>query len=345
MNILFTCAGRRNYLIKYFKEVLKTKGKVIAVDNDLSAPALVNADLAIKVPSIYEPAYIAALKKIIKDYEVKAVISLNDLELPILSGYKDQLEKLGARVIISGVETIDISFDKWKTHLFFKSIGINTPKTYLSLDEALLALSDGQLQFPVIIKPRWGSASIGIDIAENYKELELAFQLQHIKVKKTILANISSKDADKSILIQEKLNGDEYGIDILNDFEGHFYGSFARKKISMRAGETDKAISAINEDFDLMAKKIAKKTNHIGNMDCDFFVCGKEIYFLEMNPRFGGGYPFSHEAGVNIPAIYVSWLNNEKNVDKYNNYKPNIAFSKYDNLMEIPFSAFEHKPM
>ncbi len=340
MNILITCAGRRNYLVRYFKEILKNTGKVIAVDSQLSAPALVDADIALKVPSIYEPDYIETIKKTINDYEVKALFSVNDLELPILSKYRKELEFHGANVIISSEEIIDICLDKWKTFIFFNSMGVLTPRTYLTLEDVRKALLLKEVCFPLIVKPRWGSASIGVDVVENEEELILAFKMQHIKIKRSILNTISSQNSEESIVIQEKVDGDEYGMDILNDFNGNFYGAFVRKKLAMRCGETDKAISVIDSKFTNMAKKIALKTKHIGNMDCDFFVRGDKIYFLEMNPRFGGGYPFSHKAGINTPGIYISWLNNEKNVDGYNKYKAGVSYSKYDQLMMIPNESF-----
>ena len=76
-------------------------------------------------------------------------------------------------------------------------------------------------------------------------------------------------------------------------------------------------------------------------MDCDFFVKDGEVYYLEMNPRFGGGYPFSHEAGINTPAIYVAWLQGNKNVDRFNNFVANKMFSKYDKMMPINVSDSE----
>lgn len=334
-NILFTCAGRRNYLINYFKDALQGDGLVLAADNQLSAPALVDADVAIQVPSIYSDAYVEKLKELITSYDISAIISLNDLELPILSKHKNELEALGAKVIISSPEVIDIAFDKLKTFEFFQEIGVDTPKTYITLSEAERALKSGELSFPLVIKPRWGSASISIDIVENQQELELAYQLQRIKIQKSILKDASSNDIEKSILIQEKIDGDEYGIDILNDFEGNHYGSFIRKKMGMRSGETDKAISVINEEYSRIAKVIAEKTKHIGNMDCDFFVSNDKVYYLEMNPRFGGGYPFSHEAGINTPGIYLSWLNGENSVDRHNNFKEGLMFSKCDRMMPI----------
>nr|WP_297784079.1 ATP-grasp domain-containing protein [uncultured Allomuricauda sp.] len=334
-NILFTCAGRRNYLINYFKEALNGNGLVLAADSQLSAPALVDADVAIQVPSIYSGEYIDTLKDLIVKHRIDAIISLNDLELPILAEHKDELESAGAKVIVSNPEVIDIAFDKWKTFNFFKEIGVGTPKTYLTIKDTTDALNSGELKFPLIVKPRWGSASIAIDIVENEEELQLAYRLQSIKIQKSILKDASSSDIDKSILIQEKINGEEYGIDILNDFNGNHFGSFIRKKMAMRSGETDKALSVVNHDFSEIAKLIGEKTGHIGNMDCDFFVSDGKVYYLEMNPRFGGGYPFSHEAGINTPAIYISWLKGENSVEQYNNFTDGLMFSKCDKMMPI----------
>ncbi len=335
MNILFTCAGRRNYLINYFKEALQGKGLILAADSQLSAPALVDADVAIHLPSIYSEGYIESLKELIPAHDIDAIISLNDLELPILSEYKEELEKLGTKILVSSPRIVDIAFDKWKTYKFFKRIGVGTPQTFKSLENAQKAIIDGTLDYPLVVKPRWGSASIAVEIVENGEELKLAYQLQRIKIQKSILKKASSHDIEKSILIQEKIDGQEYGIDILNDLEGKHYGSFIRKKLGMRSGETDKAISVIDQNYCDIARTIAEHTGHIGNMDCDFFVRDGKVYYLEMNPRFGGGYPFSHEAGINTPAIYISWLKGETSVDRHNNYREGLMFSKCDRLMPI----------
>lgn len=333
LNILFTCAGRRNYLITYFKEALKHKGKTIAIDTNLSAPALMDADIGIVVPNITDPRYIKTLKSIVKTYHIKAIISLNDLELPLLSKYKKELELMGVKVLVSNEDIIETSFDKWKTYKFFKKLQINTPLTFLSIDEALEALEQKNLQFPLILKPRWGSSSIGIETVENIRELKICYEFLKIKLQKSILHDINPQSNDQYILIQEKINGEEYGLDILNDFNGKYYNSFARKKLAMRSGETDQAVSVINEKFSMLGEKIGSSTMHIGNMDCDFFVANEKIYFLEMNPRFGGGYPFSHEAGINTPAIYLAWLQGFKDVSRYDNYIPNLTFSKCDRLI------------
>jgi carbamoyl-phosphate synthase large subunit len=335
LNILFTCAGRRNYLINYFKEAIGDDGKIFAADMSLSAPAMVDADVSLLVPSFYNENYIEELKAIIKKHSIKAIVSLNDLELPILAKHKTELEACGAKVIVSSENVIDTTFDKLKTFNFLKSVGLETPLTYTTLEDAKKALENKELDFPLVVKPRWGSASIGIDFPESIEELDLAFNLQKIKLKKSILNTVSTHDFDHAILIQEKIDGKEYGMDIVNNFECDYFGTFAREKYSMRGGETDKAVSIIDERFEKLGHEISNHLKHLGTLDCDIFVTKEKIYVLELNPRFGGGYPFSHEAGINTAAIYIEWLKGNKNVNHFNNYVSDKFFSKCDRLIEL----------
>ncbi len=336
MTILFTCAGRRNYLLKYFKQILGNDGKIIACDSERLAPALAEADVRLQVPKVFDPGYVDALKDIIRTYDVDAVISLNDLELPILAANKTDLEILGARIMVSDIKTIDICFDKWKSYQFFKELDIATPKTYLNPADAIADIKKHKLSFPLILKPRWGSGSFGIEIADNEVELLLYHQLLNLKICKAARQSGLLTDPQDCVIIQEKILADEYGMDILNDLDGNYFGSFARKKLAMRSGETDRAMSVINRKFSEIGAKISAALGHIGNMDCDFFLLNNEVYFLEMNPRFGGGYPFSHEAGINTPAIYLSWLNGNTHVAQYNNYMPDLIFAKCDSIIPIP---------
>lgn len=336
MNILFTCAGRRNYLINYFKEALKGQGEVFAADKLTSAPALVDADVAIEVPNIYDKDYIPAIIDVVKKNNIKAIISLNDLELPILAVRKNDIEQFGTKVIISNENVINISFDKWETVLFLERIGLKSPKTFISIDEAKKAIETGELKFPLVLKPRWGSASIGIDFVESLEELELVYHLQKIRLGRSILAEVVSKQClNSAILIQEKILGVEYGMDVLNDFNENYVNTFVRRKLSMRAGETDKAISVIDERFNKIGKTIGENLKHIGNLDCDVFEHNGELYVLELNPRFGGGYPFSHEAGSNTPAIYIEWLKGNTEISELSHYKEGVMFSKCDRLLRV----------
>src|SRR5699024_2057688 len=178
-------------------------------------------------------------------------------------------------------------------------------------------------------------ASIGISFPESLRELELAYELQSIGLKRTILAEGSKEDINRAILIQEKLPGKEYGMDVLNDFNGNYIGTFVREKISMRSGETDKAISVIDSRFEKLGRKLGEGLKHLGNMDCDVFEKDGELYVLEMNPRFGGGYPFSHEAGMNTAAVYIEWLKGNTDIQHHNRYKTGLMFFKCNRMLQV----------
>ncbi len=332
MNILFTCAGRRTYLLKYFKEQLNSDDLIIGADMQLSAPALSVADIAVKVPSVYSDNYVKTLIKICKEHNINLLISLNDLELPILAKHRNQFEEIGVILTISSEEVINICFDKFKTSTFINTLNLNTPRSYISYDDAILAINKGELKYPIVLKPRWGSGSIGIEYAETLQELEYAYYLLKLKLKKSILANASETDAN--ILIQQKIIGHEYGLDIMNDFLGNNIEVSIKQKLSMRAGETDKAVTIFNEDLYNIGKTIGDNLKHICNLDCDILEQDGMYYVLELNPRFGGGFPFSYEAGVNMPKAIIEWAKGNKiNPDIL---KPIIGkqFAKCDYLIE-----------
>lgn len=334
MNILFTCAGRRTYLLKYFKENLSEGDKVVATDMQLSAPALQAADVKIQVPAVYDPKYIDITLNICKEQKIDALLCLNDLELPILADNKARFEALGVKVIVSDPAVIDIAFDKYKTAQWVESLGLNAPKTYVRLEDAKKALAAGEIAFPLFMKPRWGSGSIGLETIDDMEELEIYYHLLMKKIKKTILATASV--GDEYIMIQEKLTGKEYGLDIMNDLEGKNVGVSVKQKLAMRAGETDKAITVDIPEVYEMGRKIGENLKHIGNLDVDIMQRGNGDYcVLELNPRFGGGYPFSYEAGVNMPKAIIQWVKGEK-VDT-TILVPQIGkmFAKNDYLMEI----------
>lgn len=334
MNILFTCAGRREYLLRYFKEQLGDSGKIIGCDMQLSAPALTAADIAITVPSVYDEAYIPALVSICKEYKVTAIISLNDLELPILSEVREKFLEMGVTIIVSSPEVIDICFDKYKTANYIKSLGLNTPKTYLGLAEAKSAIENGELTFPLVIKPRWGSGSIGIEFVDNLAELEMVYKLLQHKVAKSILGKISST-SDNYLLIQKKICGSEYGLDIMNDLNGNHIAVSVKQKLGMRSGETDKAITVDNPEIRSIGSKLGQSLKHIGNLDVDVLEQKGCFYVLELNPRFGGGFPFSYEAGVNLPGAIIAWLKGEKVAIESLIPKYGCMFAKCDHLVRI----------
>lgn len=334
MNLLFTCAGRRTYLLNYFRENLTSVDIIVATDMQLSAPALQAADVKIQVPAVYDPDYVDITLGICREQKVDALISLNDLELPILAENKSRFQEIGVKVIVSDPQVIDICFDKFKTAKWTEQIGLNAPKTYVRLEDAKRALVAGEISFPLFMKPRWGSGSIGLETIDDLEELEIYYHLLMKKIKKTILATASV--GDEYIMIQEKLSGTEFGLDVMNDLDGNNVGVSVKQKLAMRAGETDKAITVDFPEIREMGERIGRNLKHIGNLDVDIMQRGNGDYcVLELNPRFGGGFPFSYEAGVNLPLAIIKWLKGESVDPVILQPQYGRMFAKNDYLVEV----------
>jgi carbamoyl-phosphate synthase large subunit len=334
MNVMLTCSGRRNYLIKSFQSVLEDRGLVFAGDASVTAASIQEADRGFILPPVTSPDYFDRLLDICQEYQVKLLIPLNDLELPLLARQRDLFLKIGTIPLISTPEVIDICFDKWKSFLFFTSCGLSVPKTYLSLADTRRAIADGELTFPIVVKPRWGSASLGIEYAQDDEELELFYRYIQKMLRRSILAEVSALNDERCILFQEQIIGTEYGLDAIADLDGNYVTTFVRQKLSMRSGETDRAITIENAQLEAFGKKIAHNLHHIGNLDCDAIVDDRgEVYAIEMNPRFGGGYPFSHVAGANLPAASIAWASGTTPDPSWLKLTPNMTISKCDRLV------------
>src|SRR5690606_19988438 len=174
------------------------------------------------------------------------------------------------------------------------------------------ALKTGKVQYPLIVKPRWGMGSIGIYEAENEEELDLFYKKTMNAILKSYLKYESQDFIEESIIIQEKILGEEWGLDVFNDLSGEFVACVPKRKIAMRAGETDVATISMSDPLLSFWKDISKVTRHIGNLDMDFFIKDDIFYILEFNCRFGGQYPFSHVAGVDFPKALIKMLRGEK---------------------------------
>ena len=333
VNVLLTCAGRRNYLLNYFREALNAQGRVLAADADPYAPAMQEADRALVVPPVTSPDYVDNLLAICRDNKVALLISLNDLELGLLARQRERFLQVGTIPVVSSPDVVDTCFDKWATVKFLRDSGLAAPQTYPTLPEARAALEQGDLSFPLVIKPRWGSASIGIEYLEDEHELELAYQLTKQRLHRTILADASAADYDRAILIQERLAGQEYGLDVINDLQGNYVTTFVKRKLAMRAGETDSAVTVEDRPLQKLGETIGKYLGHVGNLDCDVFVNENGAYVLELNPRFGGGYPFSQVAGANLPAALLAWARGEKLNPEWLQVTPGVAAAKCDRLV------------
>lgn len=330
MNILLTSVGRRAYIIDYLRDVYKKlglAGNIIATNSDMNTTAMSVADKAFESPIIYDEKYIPFLLEICKSEKIDMLISLFDIDLMILAKNKSRFEEMGVKVIVSDENIINICNDKFEMLKYLKKINMPVPKTYIDLEEALKGADFDKNSY--ILKPRWGMGSLSIFEAENKKELEVLYEKAKRSIQKSYLRFESGADIDRAILIQEKIKGDEYGLDIFNDFKGENLTVTVKRKLAMRSGETDIAKVIENKELEDIGKKIAESLKHIGNLDMDILFDGQNAYIIDMNARFGGGYPFTHSAGVNELEALIRLCKNEKvndlSVKKYGLFAKEIA--------------------
>lgn len=310
MNVLLTSVGRRAYMVKYFAEVLGEDGEVHVCNSDDMTVAFRYAHKSVVSPLIYDEAYIPFLLSYCRENRIDLLIPLFDIDLPILAANREQFAAVGTRLVVSDKAFVDICNDKWKTYLWLKENGFRVPKTYLSLEQVILALDRGELSYPVIVKPRFGCGSIAMSVAEDEMALLYFFRRNTRTINQSYLRFESAGVEDK-IIYQECLKGQEYGGDIINDLNGEHRNVIVKKKIAMRAGETDIAELVDEPAIHKELERLGRLSGHIGNLDCDVFLVDGEPYVLEMNARFGGGYPFSHMGGCDLPRALVSWAKGE----------------------------------
>jgi carbamoyl-phosphate synthase large subunit len=335
MNVLLTCAGRTLSLVHFFQEALGRRGRAIPCDVSGIAPALAAAEHKVVVPPLDSPEYYDVLLSICREQGVRLIVSVNDLELGGLAWNAPRFLEEGTIPVVASPEVIATCHDKWAAFRWLRTCGIPTPETYLTLADARLAISNGTLHFPLLVKPRWGSRSIGIELVESERELELALEWGKIQIRRTILAKLNQQDPAHAFIIQEHIDGQEYGIDVVNDLNGNHVATFARRKLAMRGGSTDRAISVAEPRLERLGKSLGERLTHLGNCDCDVMATDRGCFVVDMNPRFGGGYPFSHLAGANLPAALIAWAGGTDPDPKWLQCQPGVLSSRYEGVMVV----------
>ena len=240
MNILLTSVGRRAYIIDYLRDIYKDVGligNIVATNSDMNTTAMSVADKAFESPLIYDEEYIPFLLEICKNEKIDILISLFDIDLMILAKNKAEFEALGVKVIVSNEDVINICNDKFEMLEYLEKINMPVPETYLDLYKALEGVDFNNKTY--ILKPRWGMGSLSIFEAENKKELEVLYEKAKRSIQKSYLRFESNADMNRAILIQEKIKGDEFGLDIFNDLKGENLSVTVKRKYAMRSGETD----------------------------------------------------------------------------------------------------------
>ncbi len=315
INILILAAGTRNKIVQYFKNNFEGVGKIIATDASELGPAIYDADKYYIVPPINEPGYIDIILNICKKEHICGVLSLIDPELSLLADNKNKFDEIGVTIIGSSYSLCEMALDKMQMYEWLNAHGYRCARSWRDKEEFFKVLDAGDVSFPVFVKPYRGSASISISKVFDKNTIDLLYE------------------HEDDLMIQEFLNGQEIGADVYIDMiSGKVVSIFTKKKIKMRAGETDKAVSFKDPMLFDLIEKFVLEAGYRGQIDIDIFDLNGQYYISEVNPRFGGGYPHAFECGVNHMKLIQNNLNgvvNEKNIGAYDE---GIYMMKYNEV-------------
>jgi carbamoyl-phosphate synthase large subunit len=310
-NILITSAGRRVSLVKFFKIELKKvfiDAKVFATDfNPELSSACHVADGFFKVVKVTDENYIQELLKICIENGIKLIIPTIDTELLILSKNINYFRNKNIEIVISDFEMVSIFRNKRLTHDFFSNQKINCAKEF----------SKTNYELPIYIKPIDGSRSVDNFVILNQEQIT-DYHLENHK-----LMFLEYLDHSKHT---------EFTIDMYYDKNSYLKCLVPRQRLEVRDGEVNKAITK-SENFNA---EIWKKLNFIagfrGCVTLQIFVNNytNAIYGIEINPRFGGGFPLSYLAGAN----FVKWIIDEyllnKSIEIFQDWEKNLLMLRYD---------------
>lgn len=315
MNFLILAAGTRNKVVQYFKRAFAGEGSIVATDASALGPAIYDADSYYIVPSITAPGYIDMILDICKKEKIAGVLSLIDPELSLLAQNEEKFAAIGTKVIGSSYELCEMSLDKFRMYEWLKKHGYRTARSWMDKEAFFRAVEAGEASYPVFVKPAGGSASIGINKVYDAETVELLFA------------------HEKGLMIQEFMNGQEIGADVYIDLiSGEVVSIFTKKKIKMRAGETDKAVSFKDPKLFALIEKFVLEAGYRGQIDIDIFDIGGEYYISEVNPRFGGGYPHAYEAGCDHMTLILNNLRGTANVKNIGAYEEGVYMMKYNEV-------------
>jgi carbamoyl-phosphate synthase large subunit len=315
MNILLLSVGTRNKVVQYFKKALDGAGSVIVTDMSELAPAVYEADKFYQVPRITDEGYIDVIFDICRKEKINGVLSLIDPELSLLAAHADEFAALGVKIIGSSYELCERALDKMEMFRWLEAHGYPCAKSYDHKEAFYADVEAGKISYPVFVKPIRGSASIAISKVYDRETVELLFS------------------RTEGLMIQEYLDGQEIGADVYIDMvSGEVVSVFTKKKIVMRAGETDKAVSFKDPALFELIDRFARESGWSGQIDIDIFNVGGTYYISEVNPRFGGGYPHAYECGCDHMTLILNNLAGTANERRIGQYEDNVYMMKYNEV-------------
>lgn len=312
VSILLSSAGRRGALVGTLRDagrLLDIEVRVIATDRSAFNAAGQLADAFHLVPSLNDPSFMPELMSIVEREEVRVIVPTIDPELSILAEQRSALAARGCVAVVSDLATIEICSDKATSSQWIADQGLPVPHQY---DESELdALSADA--WPLFFKPRSGSSSIGAQRVLNRGEIEDLTARHGVGV------------------VEELVDGPEYTMDCWLDGAGHCAAVIPRRRLATRAGEVSKGVTERQSEVEALTKQLVEALPGArGPITVQAMVGAQGPRFIEINPRFGGGYPLTHEAGATFTAALLAEALGRESDPSWFTWREDLVMLRYD---------------
>lgn len=315
-NILITSAGQRVALVKDFQETLKRffpEGKVYTTDiNPKMAPAAYVSDGCFDVPRCTADDYIESLLSICLGNNIGIIVPTIDTELAILSANKDIFAKQGIFVSVSDYSFVMMCRDKRNTGEFFEKHGIRVPR----------AIDKYHPTFPLFAKPYDGSLSTDLHYIKNAQELT-----------EEILN-------DSKLLFMEYIDKEvykEYTVDMYYGKDNKVKCIVPRERIKIRAGEINKGLTEKEPLTQYLLDRLETIEGCVGCICIQLFLNREtgDVVGIEINSRFGGGYPQTYAAGGNYPEYLIREYFLGEKIEYFDGWKDHQLMLRYDDAVYV----------
>jgi len=319
MNVCLSSAGRRIALMESFRRALRDlglSGRVCAVDTSWTAPALHRADAAWQVPSCRSPAFIPAMLELCQREQIGLIVPTIDTELAAYAAHREAFRKVGTTVAISGPAAIRLTEDKVATHTWLVSRGFPTVRQALAAE--VLARPE-EWAFPLIVKPRMGSAAKGVELVHSVEVLRVARQIY------------------PDLIAQEVAPGQEYTTNLFVDGSGRCRCAVPHLRLEVRGGEVSKARTAKHPGLMQLTKAVVEALPEAyGVFNLQAFLSEEgQIRVIEINARFGGGYPLAYAAGADFPRWLLQDLLGLPNDASFDAWQDGLSMLRYDEAVFV----------
>jgi len=317
-SVLLTSGGRRVALVREFQAALKSlgvPGRVLVADLRRNAAAFHAADAGVLVPRVTSPEYVPHLLALCEREGIRMVVPLIDTELHLLAPHREAFAARGVTLVVSSPATTELSLDKRTTRDFFLAHGFDTPAV---LDAAAI-LADPDARYPYFLKPSDGSCSVGATRIDDPESL--AFHARHTA----------------NAMVQEFVKGEEYTLDVLADLTGKVRCVVPRLRIETRAGEVSKGMTVKDPLLMEAGRRVVEALP--GAMGCMtvqlFLTAERAVKFIEINPRFGGGFPLAAAAGAKYPEWLIAWALGREPEVAMDAWTDGLVMLRYDDAVFV----------